>query len=124
MTSFDFREFLSLAEELGVRADEAALRSAVSRAYYGLLHLAYRALPEHHRAAIGPGAIHRMTWDLDTTSSMRTSRQIGHAGIRLRRFRIACDYRNTPMIAADDVSGMLVDARQVLELLDRHGFRP
>jgi len=32
--SFDWNNFLVLAEELGQRGDEAAKRTAISRAYY------------------------------------------------------------------------------------------
>jgi len=40
MNSFDWEEFLILAEELEKRGDEASLRSAISRAYYSTFHMA------------------------------------------------------------------------------------
>jgi hypothetical protein len=45
VTPFDFAEFLDLADQLSSHSHEAAWRSAVSRAYYALLHVAYEALP-------------------------------------------------------------------------------
>lgn len=40
----DPREFIRLARELGARTDEASLRAAVGRAYYGLFLLAREKL--------------------------------------------------------------------------------
>ena len=37
---FDWTEYARLAEELGTRADEASLRTAISRAYYSVYHQA------------------------------------------------------------------------------------
>jgi hypothetical protein len=37
---FDWFEYLQLADELGERAEEGALRSAISRAYYYVYHQA------------------------------------------------------------------------------------
>ena len=37
---FNWYGYLQLAEELGKRSDEASLRSALSRAYYYVYHLA------------------------------------------------------------------------------------
>ena len=37
---FNWSGYLQLAEELGKRSDEASLRSALSRAYYYVYHLA------------------------------------------------------------------------------------
>src|SRR6266852_5903477 len=38
---FDFNEFLTLAEELAGKGDEASKRSSISRAYYTAYHLAF-----------------------------------------------------------------------------------
>lgn len=38
--SFSWSDYLSLAEELGKSVDEASLRTAVSRIYYYVYHLA------------------------------------------------------------------------------------
>ena len=57
---FDWSEFLTLADELGKRADEASLRSALSRAYYYVYHLALRRAQDNNFGASGylvaPGA--------------------------------------------------------------------
>lgn len=54
MTPFEFASYLDLADELAARPDEAAWRSAISRAYYAVLHVAYQALPVTIRATISP----------------------------------------------------------------------
>ncbi len=61
MTLFEFSDFLDLADQLSAHSDEAAWRSAVSRAYYAILHVAYEALPVPMRLSISHGAIHRQT---------------------------------------------------------------
>jgi len=40
VTPFEFADYLDLAEELAARSEEAAWRSAKSRAYYAVLHVA------------------------------------------------------------------------------------
>lgn len=40
MNSFAWEKFLVLAEDLGKKSDEASLRSAISRAYYSIYHMA------------------------------------------------------------------------------------
>ncbi len=42
--SFAWDQFLSIAEELAQRTEEAYLRTAIGRAYYYTLHLAHRRL--------------------------------------------------------------------------------
>ena len=82
MTPFDFADFLDLADDLSTRNDEAAWRSAISRAYYGILHVAYQTLPLTAQATITHRTTHRATWDFYTASSVPMCRQIGNAAVK------------------------------------------
>ncbi len=62
--SFDWSGYLKLAEELGNRPDEASLRSALSRAYYYVYHLALnRAEANRFQPLQGEGT-HTQLWRL------------------------------------------------------------
>jgi hypothetical protein len=124
VTAFDSRTFLNVAEELGQRNDQAARRTALGRAYYAILGVAYRALPPTEQARIGPGQIHDLTWVLYSASTAQASRRIGGVGYRLRSARRRADYRSDLSFSSGDVDFALREARQVLQLLDRHGYQP
>jgi hypothetical protein len=124
VTAFDSRTLLDIAEELGQRDDQAARRTALGRAYYAILGVAYHALPSTEQARIGPGQIHDLTWVLYSASTAQASRRIGGIGYRLRTARRSADYRNDLSFSDRDVDLALREARQALQLLDRHGYQP
>lgn len=124
MTAFDYRSFLDIADELGQRADQAARRTALGRAYYAILGVAYRSLPLSDQARIGPGQIHEVTWALYAAATAQSSRQIGGIGHRLRMVRRRADYRPDLSFSNQDMTLALRQAHQALRLLDRHGYQP
>jgi hypothetical protein len=124
VTPFDFVDFLDLADDLSNRSDEAAWRSAISRAYYAILHVAYRTLPAPAQATISHRTAHRTTWQFYTASSVAACRQIGHAGIRLQRARVQADYRALPYISLAQTLRDVALARQTMVRLHRHGYQP
>jgi hypothetical protein len=124
VTPFDFADFLDVAEDLATRSDEAAWRPAISRAYYAILHVAYRALPAPQRAAISHRDTHRVTWQLYANSSVAACRQVGNAGILLQTARVSADYRQIPPTSAADVIRQMNRARRAMERLRRHGYQP
>jgi hypothetical protein len=121
---FDFADFFDVAEALAARNEEAAWRSAISRAYYAALHVAYRALPSSQQVAISHRDTHRVTWQLYAASSMAACRQIGNAGIVLQRARVSADYRVLPSVTSGHALRHVAIARQAMERLRRHGYRP
>ena len=120
---FEFTDYLILAEELAARSDEAAWRSAISRAYYAVLHAGYQVLPPATRATISHRDTHRVTWQLFTASSATVCRQIGHAGFDFSAPEsvqtIAC---SRPLFGA--ALRVVVHARQTLDRIHRHGYQP
>jgi len=124
VTPFDFADFLDLADDLANRSDEAAYRSAISRAYYAVLHVAYRTLPAAAQASISHRMTHRTTWQFYTTSSLTVCRQVGNAGISLRDFRVDADYRMLPIVSSTRALRLVALARLTMERLRRHGYQP
>jgi hypothetical protein len=124
MTAFDYRTFLNIADELGQRADQAARRTALTRAYYAILGVAYRSLPLSDQARIGPGQIHELTWALYSAATAQSSRRVGGIGYRLRMVRRRADYRADLSFSGQDITLALREAHQALDLLDRHGYQP
>ena len=55
---FGWSEYLNLAMELGARKDEASLRSAISRAYYYVYHLALERARSNGFTFVIGGYIH------------------------------------------------------------------
>jgi hypothetical protein len=121
---FDYREFFTIAEELGQRNDQAASRTALGRAYYAVLGVALRTLPAAEQARISPGQIHTRVWALYVASTTRPIRQIGGIGLRLRAWRRQADYRDDLTFSSSDVTNALADARRALTLLQQHGYQP
>ena len=121
---FDFNEFLTLAEELARRNDEASKRSSISRAYYTVYHLAfpraetnvgpYRTrrgatrLPQHKNMPA-----HAWCWQQYIDTNDIDCGQLGVDGNRMKIRRHTADYdsRDIPSLDAE-VQRQLEDARQ------------
>ena len=90
---FDWTEFLRLAEELADRDDDAAKRSAVSRAYYAVFCVARDALEirdlfDRREAE----SHHKEVWDAFEGDPRREWKRIGAFGHLLREDRRLADY--------------------------------
>lgn len=117
-TGFDWRRFLDLAERLGQEADEAALRSAISRAYYAAFALARRRLVDQGcwSQARDP---HTRVWATYRNASGRACQRIGFRGFNLRDQRRRADYDDwIGGIPASQAVIALDRAREILDLLD------
>lgn len=117
---FDWMKYHSLAAELCAGLDPAAHRSAVSRAYYAVFHLAC-GYAERRGASLPRYEKHAALWQWfdppdPAPGRTRNERRIGRDGKRLRQRRNDADYE-----AGADVTGQLVDsmrlARALLEAL-------
>jgi hypothetical protein len=62
--------------------------------------------------------------DRQASATAQASRRIGGVGYRLRSARRRADYRSDLSFSSGDVDFALREARQVLQLLDRHGYQP
>ena len=89
---FDWTDYLTLAEELRQRTDEASLRTAISRGYYAAFHQARDYLQEELGVSLSAfGSVHKQLWR-EYTNRGRTLRGIGINGDRLNDFRKSADY--------------------------------
>jgi hypothetical protein len=110
---FDFHNFLTLAEELATRGDEASKRSSISRAYYSVYHLAFaRAERTAGRHPVNV-PFHQWCWEKYRDTPDPACQQIGTDGDRMKRRRVKADYRAADIPRLDDeVQRMLEEARQ------------
>jgi hypothetical protein len=92
---FNWLEFYRLAQYLsGQTTDEAALRCAISRAYYAAYHVADERRKRNNvrLPLVGNAGIHLRLWSLFQTHADRNCRKIGLDGDRLRKVRTVADY--------------------------------
>lgn len=116
---FDWTEYLRLAEELAQRRqDEAALRSAVSRAYYASLCEARKHLLQKGVAISEDENSHQAVWNAFLNKG-RTHAAIHTNGDRLRRWRVLADYREEVRSLPDLTENAIKTSRNVLNWLDR-----
>lgn len=113
---FDWVKYLTLAEELATRnQDEAALRSAVSRAYYAVFCTA-RGHLRLQRVEVPRKAPHDFVWNhYRHAGGLR--RQIGLDGDRLKKNRNLADYEDSPFDLAGKVKDSIETARESLNAL-------
>jgi hypothetical protein len=110
--SFDWNNFLVLAEELAQRGDEAAKRTAISRAYYFIFNLAY-ARAESNRCVFVPGDRHAQCWRKYMGTPDAACQRLGNVGERMKGRRISADYEAPTKVRLDDeVRRALDEARQ------------
>jgi hypothetical protein len=109
--SFDWSGYLTLADELAKSEDEAALRSAISRAYYYVYHLALDRAEKNDFTPVLGGA-HVQLWRFFGGSPDPTCRRLGDLGNRLKENRHRADYEPTYRRISDEIPEMLKDARK------------
>jgi uncharacterized protein (UPF0332 family) len=115
---FDWSEYLKLAEELGKRADEASLRSAISRAYYYVFHLALKRA-EANDFTFVTGGMHTQLWRVFSESPEPDCRRLGAIAGRLKNRRERADYTPTFARVDEEIPGTLADAKDFAALLVR-----
>lgn len=97
--SYDWHEFLEFAERLKKTPTKpgpsvAALRSAASRAYYAVYHLAEAFASRERFVKTGHSEDHVDLWEYFIYGASLDSRrrEIGDSGILLRNYRNQADY--------------------------------
>jgi hypothetical protein len=115
--NFDWSEYFRLADELGARADAASLRTAISRAYYYVYHLALtRAEANDFRALSGEG-LHTQLWRVFSTSPEPGCQRLAAIAVRLKEKRERADYQSYYARLQEDIPGLLEDAQTFADLL-------
>ena len=90
--AFDWAEFLALARALAQRREEAALRSAISRAYYAAFGKARAFLEAEGMSFAADAGDHALVWETFRGSSNDVRYYIGEDGFGLRNSRNRADY--------------------------------
>lgn len=115
--SFDWTQYLRLAEELSARSEESCLRSSLSRAYYCVYNVALmRAEQNGFRREKGESA-HSQLWRLFSESPVRECTDLGQIALRLRDKRQRADYEANYRRINEEVDQVLADARRFIEKL-------
>jgi hypothetical protein len=93
---FDWSEFLTLAEQLSQNpaANEASLRTAISRTYYSIFNVAYARAMTTAGPFPGNQGMHQWCWVKYTSTGDQACRQLGLTGERLKQRRIRVDYQS------------------------------
>lgn len=112
---FDWNDYLTLAEELASRADEASKRSAISRAYYCVFNLAFARAESTAGTRSAGEAFHKWCWTKYQNTPDACCRQLGTDGERMHRRRVKADYEAVQIPRLDD------EVRRILQ--DAHRFQ-
>jgi hypothetical protein len=118
---FDWLEFYRLAKQLSRQTtDEAAMRCAISRAYYSVYHLANERRKRNSipLPLVVNAGIHLRLWYLFRTHADSTCRKIGFEGDRLRRSRTAADYQPTIRNLQFELSLAMSDAQKLISSIN------
>ncbi len=117
---FDWQDYLGLAEDLANHgSDEAAQRSAISRAYYAVYHRASRYVRSQTLVPAHTGLTHRTVWNVIRTTSNLNRQQAGNRGDALKVVRFRADYDNPfPGDLQRATRDALLEAREIIDLID------
>jgi uncharacterized protein (UPF0332 family) len=121
--TFDWTEYLNLAQELAGQATkpaskEARLRSSVSRAYYATFCEARNHLRDvEGHSILSTGEVHGYVRDEFKNSADRLKRQIGINLDRLRVYRNKVDYDDSVTGLSSMVTMSLKLARKIISAL-------
>lgn len=114
---FNWLDYLTLAEELSRRQDEASLRSAVSRAYYYVYHLALQRAKANDFIARPDEGTHKQLWRLYNGSPEAACQSLARIANRLKERREQADYNPAFEHSEEEVAELIEDARKFSEKL-------
>jgi uncharacterized protein (UPF0332 family) len=108
---FDWIRYYTLANELAGRADEASRRSAISRAYYYVYHLALaRAISNGFQIIEGEPS-HKQLWRNYSDSPEPGCRKLAEIAKRLKEKRERADYNRFYPRIDDEINHLINDAQ-------------
>jgi uncharacterized protein (UPF0332 family) len=112
--NFDWKDYVYLAEDLLKRPEESCLRSAISRAYYGVFGIArnMKGYKEFARSNI-----HWKVINGYKNSAVKNERNIGRILDKLRRSRNDADYNEEKTVSKSLTERAVYSARDVLAKL-------
>jgi len=119
MPPFDWLEYLELAKQLSSDKDkEAAMRSAISRAYYAAFNQVKAHCIAHNIYIPRSTESHQVVWD--NFKEGRTLRGVYTNGDLLKQKRVHADYKSEPIERLEDtVKQAIRYAENVLHYLSQ-----
>jgi uncharacterized protein (UPF0332 family) len=116
--AFDWLQYLNLAEQLSRGTDEASHRSAISRAYYFLYHVAYsRAVANHYRRS-EDATTHMSLWLHYERNNNLECRTVAVIGQRLLQKRNRADYQDNYDRISEEMVETLRNARRCADIIE------
>ena len=110
---FDWNDYLTLAEQLAIGADEASKRTAISRAYYFVFNLAFARAEWTAGPFPRVQSFHSWCWGKYRATPDLACQQLANDGERMKRRRVKADYKSGDIPRLDDqVQRMLQEAQQ------------
>ena len=114
---FQWADYLKLASLLAAQGDEAALRSAISRAYYAVYHTAVANAQAHSVtiARVSGFGLHESCWN--AYKALPATAALGVAGDRLKVSRHKADYQLVAANWAKEAATTLTEAARLMGAL-------
>jgi uncharacterized protein (UPF0332 family) len=116
---FDWTGYYTLANELAGRIDEPSRRSAISRAYYYVFHLANARAKGNGFAFLEGESSHKQLWRNYSDNPEPDCKRLAVMAQRLKEKRERADYNPHYPRIGDDLPGLLADAQNFANLLGR-----
>jgi uncharacterized protein (UPF0332 family) len=116
---FDWSQYFTLADELAKRPEESALRSALSRAYYYVYHLALQRAEANGFTVLAGEGSHKQLWRNFNGSPEPECQKLAQIAGRLKEKRERADYDDHYKRLVDEIPEMLSDAREFEARLQR-----
>lgn len=120
----DFRDYLTLANNLLNEPSEAAWRSAVSRAYYAAFHVAGQLLEDLNFRIPQADRAHAYLWMRHTNSGSTDVNDAGWDLKDLRRERNRADYEGWRQVSHIDAMNYTRMAEATIRILDNARQEP
>jgi hypothetical protein len=116
---FDWTEFLLLAEELAIRPEERFLRTAISRAYYFVYHLARQRVVDNGFHIVRGGDTHKQVWEKFDASPDFACKKLYQMGRKLKDKRQQADYDRIYTRIDGEFPELLILTRRFADELSR-----
>jgi hypothetical protein len=117
--TFDWSEYLKLAQELASRKEEACLRSSLSRAYYYVYNLALTRAERNGFISVQGESTHGQLWRLFSQSPEPECINLGQIALRLKEKREKADYKPVYRRIEEEVPQVLAEAQDFAARLGR-----
>lgn len=117
--SFDWKEYLLLADALALTKTEACFRAAISRAYYAGFCLARNRARQEGLIVGDKDNVHEKVEQHYSLSALETYQEIGLRLSRLRGRRNRADYNDTIQRPDSLCEASLIEAHELLNYLTK-----